>query len=588
MKLLTLAVAVLADYDYIVVGSGPGGGTLATELALKGFKTLLIEAGPRYFQANQSTPAFQARASEDPATTFDFNVKHYDNNARYFYPRAGVLGGCSIHNAMISVYPNARDFKLMQTITGDEAWSEPNMRKYFKRMERNQYTTSQNHGYGGWLSTSYINFLRQLRLDANLLDFLAAVIGGIFYDLNGKDRNGLNTDKEANVFVPQAVDTARYTRANFQKYMRNVESKTRLDIWTNTFVTKVLFKGKVAVGVEYRKGRYLYKASPLSTDANRRRASKGSVMASEVIISAGTFNTPQLLMLSGIGPKEHLESFNIPVVADVAGVGRNMMDRYEIPIVIQYQAKFNLLKACKFTPTEEDPCYREFIQTSTGPYTSNGVVSGKLVKSNKSLREPDLFILNALSDFHGYYRGYSKNLARRLDSSTRLILKAHTSNTNGQVKLQSNDPFDVPDINFHSFSDGDRDLNILVNALKNERNFLKRNILVKYKELHPGPRIKTNQQIRSYIKDTAWGHHACCTAKMGTPDDPDAVVDAKFRVRGIKNLRVVDMSIFPKIPGYFPAVYLHMMAMKAADDIAPPPTPKPKRTRPKPSSRLWR
>ncbi|KAJ9086719.1 hypothetical protein DSO57_1000977 [Entomophthora muscae] len=152
---------------------------------------------------------------------------------------------------------------------------------------------------------------------------------------------------------------------------------------------------------------------------------------------------------------------------------------------------------------------------------------------------------------------------------TRLILKAHTNNTNGRVQLLSNNPFDVPDINFHSFSDGNRDLDILTQSIKNERNYLSQ-ILVPHKELYPGHHIQTDLQIRRFIKDTAWGHHACCTAKMGTSSDPNAVVDSKFRVRGVRNLRVVDMSIFPRIPGYFPTVYIHMMAMKAADDIIQP------------------
>ncbi|KAJ9084835.1 hypothetical protein DSO57_1020014 [Entomophthora muscae] len=288
----------------------------------------------------------------------------------------------------------------------------------------------------------------------------------------------------------------------------------------------------------------------------------------EIIISGGTFNTPQILMLSGVGDQDHLKEFNISVVAHVPGVGRNMMDRYEIPIVLKFDRKFNLLKDCKFTPTSDDPCYMEYITKGAGPYTSNGVLSGQLRKSSPQLEEPDMFILNVLADFHGYFKGYSNNFDNRADSATRLILKAHTNSTNGRVKLLSPDPFDVPDIHFHSFSDGDSDLNILVDAIKRERGFLNQRMLVPYTELYPGPHIQTDDEIRKYIKDLAWGHHACCTAKMGTPDDPSAVVDAKFRVRGVKNLRVVDMSIFPKIPGYFPTLYIHMMAMKAADDIA--------------------
>ncbi|KAJ9063012.1 hypothetical protein DSO57_1004642 [Entomophthora muscae] len=555
-----------SEFDYIVVGSGPGGGTVATELAIKGFKTLLIEAGSDHWKPNQFTPGLHATAALDPETSFGFDVKHSLNNVSYFYPRAGALGGCIVHNAMLSIYPNTRDFELMHNTTGDEEWLEKNMRNYFKRMEGNQYIENRKdhlHGFDGWFKTSYLVPPEERSFQFTTL--VAATIGDPQFDINGKDSIGLNSDKEAKSFIPQAVDKSTFTRTNFPAYMRSVAKTHPLTIWTDTFVTRVLFNATTAVGVEYKKGKYLYKASPLST--NHNNATLGSVMANkETIISGGTFNTPQILMLSGIGDKEHLEEFNISVVSHVPGVGRNMMDRYEIPVVLQYPSQFDSIKKCQLKASEDDPCYAEYMEHHTGPYTSNGAISGQLKKSNPKLKEADLFILDSLSDFHGYFRGYNQNLVKRCDSSTRLILKAHTNNTNGHVKLLSSNPFDVPDIHFHYFSDGDSDLDILVESLKAERENLSK-LNITHTELYPGKAIQTDDQLRDYIKETAWGHHACCTAKMGTSHDPDAVVDAKFRVRGVKNLRVVDMSIFPKIPGYFPTLYIHMMAMKAADDI---------------------
>ncbi|KAI0226594.1 hypothetical protein L0F63_000162 [Massospora cicadina] len=475
-----------------MVGGGTVGGTLATELAMKGFKTLLIEAGPEQNEANQTTPAFHFNSSEDPVTLFDFDVKHYNNDDRYFYPRASALGGCSVHNAMVAVYPNSRDFELMRQITGDDEWAEKNMRKFFKRLEGNQYLSrllNPDHGFDGWFKTSYINYLIQLKLDPMVLNYILAAIGNPLFDLNGKDAFGLNTDKESKPFIPQSVNKNGYTRANFPGYIRSIAKQYPLDIWTNTFVTKVLFDGNVAVGVEYKKGRYLYKASPLSSDYNRKSATHGIVMANkEIIISGGTFNTPD----------SHAKR--------------------------------------------------------TGPYTSNGVLSGQLRKSSSRLTEPDLFVMDGLIDFHGYFRGYSKVVAETHRATTRLILKAHNNNTK------------VPEINFHYFSDGNSDLDILVDAIKVQRKLLKA-IIVPHVEYHPGEDVQTNEEIRRHIKANAWGHHACCTAKMGPPTDSMAVVDSKFRVRGVVNLRVVDMSIFPRIPGYFPAIYIHMMAMKAAKDI---------------------
>ncbi|KAJ9088497.1 hypothetical protein DSO57_1022496 [Entomophthora muscae] len=570
MKLVAIFQAlVVAEFDYIVVGSGPGGGTLATELALKGFKTLLIEAGPDYFRANQSTPAFHAKASEDPASTFGFDVKHYNNGEGYFYPRASVLGGGSVDNAMVTIYPNSRDFALMQRITGDSTWFEENMRRYFKKLEGNQYlnrTNHSSHGFDGWFKTSLA--APPPTTDSILNNYLQAGKVDPGFDINGHTEAGLNTDREANMAVPQAVDKKDFSRVDFPKYIRSVAAKSPLTIWTDTFVTRVLFEGKAAVGVAYTRGRHLYKASLLRRKPKcKARPIKGSVRAKEVILSGGVFNTPQLLMLSGVGDKHHLKKFNIPVVANLPGVGRNMMDRYEVPIVLQYPRMFKLLTRCRFTPTQDDPCYQMYLKNHTGPYVSNGILYGQLRKSHQTLGEPDLFILNGLSNFHGYFRGYSKYFTSHPNTSTRLILKAHTSNTNGRVKLRSANPFDVPDINFHSFSDGNTDLDILVEALVSERKTLKASLHVHHQELYPGTHIRTKSQIRKYIKQVAWGHHACCTAKMGSQSDPNAVVDPHFNVRHVKNLRIVDMSIFPKIPGYFPTVYIHMVAMKAADTI---------------------
>ncbi|KAI0234137.1 hypothetical protein L0F63_000364 [Massospora cicadina] len=504
---------------------------------MKEFKTLLIEAGPEHYGANQTMPAFYANASEDPATLFDFDVKHYDNDVRYFYPRA--------------IYPNSRDFELMRQITGDDEWAE-NMRKYFKRSKATN------------ISLAYLTLTMNLMDDPMALNYILATIGNPLFDLNGKDEFGLNTDKESKPFIPQSVNKNGYTRANFPGYTRSIAKQYPLKIWTNTFVTKVLFDGNVAVGVKYKKCRYLYKASPLSSDYNRKSETHGIVMANkEIIISGGTFNTPEILMLSGIGDKHHLTEHGIPVTSHAAGVGRNMMDHYEISIVNKYPRDFELTKSCKFTPTDDDPCYQEYLHKRTGPYTSNGILSGQLRKSSPRLTEPDLFMLDGLIDFHGNFHGYSKVMAETHHATTRFIFKAHTNNTNGLVKLLSTDPFDVPDINFHYFSDGNSDLDILVDAIKVQRELLKA-IIVPNVEYHPGEDVQTDE----HIKANAWGHHACCTAKMGSPTDSMAVVDSKFRVRGVANLRVVDMSIFPRIPGYYPAIYIHMMAMKAAKDIA--------------------
>ncbi|ORX91135.1 alcohol oxidase [Basidiobolus meristosporus CBS 931.73] len=575
---LTLHVQGQQEFDYVVVGSGAGGGVVATELAKAGFSTLLIEAGPDHSSGVTTTPVLHIRASEDPAISFEYFVKHYPESTglrqNVFYPRVGALGGCPNHHAMIALYPNTRDFDLMVKTTNDNSWKEGNMRKYFKRMERNYYRSevfNPDHGFDGWFPTSYINFLRQLTLDPQFLDVLTAIIGNPFRDVNGKTLLGkLESDREGTIFVPQNVDGNTYRRGDYSGYIKNVASQGKLTIWTDTLATKIILdEQNVAKGVEFQKGQYLYKASPLSSNGNRKNATSGQVLArKEVIISAGTFNTPQLLMLSGIGDKEHLTEMNIETKIHLPGVGRNMQDRYETPFIVKWDRKFSLLKNCKFWANSSDPCYEEYRKYHTGPYISNGVVSAFMDKSQSGLTEPDLFTLNFPVQFQGYFKGYSQVAADHPDALSQIILKAHTKNKAGVVRLSSADPFDTPYINFHYFEQGgEDDLNAIVSQIRQQRKRTSGSIWSKFTEYLPGKNVTTDEQLKQYIREISWGHHACCTAKVGEDGDAMAVLDSKFRVRGAKNLRVVDASVFPEIPGYFPVLYIHMLAQKVAEEI---------------------
>ena len=172
--------------------------------------------------------------------------------------------------------------------------------------------------------------------------------------------------------------------------------------------------------------------------------------------------------------------------------------------------------------------------------------------------------------FKGYYPGYSKELQQHKDIFTWAILKAHTNNTAGQVKLRSADPLDTPSINFHYFDEsndaaGD-DLEAVIDGVEFVRSM---NVHVDFthEELLPGPGIDTREKLKQFIKDEAWGHHASCSCKIGAPDDPLAVLDKDFKVYKTKNLRVVDASVFPRIPGFFIVTPIYMISEKASDVI---------------------
>ena len=176
-----------------------------------------------------------------------------------------------------------------------------------------------------------------------------------------------------------------------------------------------------------------------------------------------------------------------------------------------------------------------------------------------------------LGKFKGYFPGYSKLIADNLDVLTWAILKAHTLNHGGTVKLRSKDPRDTPLINFHYFEEGTdksgEDLDSVVDGIKFVRTLTAPIADVIVEEELPGKAVQTDEQLRAFVRDNAWGHHASCTCAIGPNSDPNAVLDSNFRVRGVEGLRVVDASVFPKIPGMFIVSAIYMIAEKAADAI---------------------
>jgi choline dehydrogenase len=182
----------------------------------------------------------------------------------------------------------------------------------------------------------------------------------------------------------------------------------------------------------------------------------------------------------------------------------------------------------------------------------------------------DLFIFGLPARFEGYYPGYSRDLARQRDVFTWAILKAHTKNTAGTVTLRSRDPQETPDIDFRYFDEGspgaDHDLDAVVWGIEFVRRMAHRSGMTAA-ELVPGDSVVTREELREFVRTHAWGHHASCTCKIGRDDDPTAVLDGRFRVRGTRNLRVVDASVFPRIPGYFIVTPTYMISEKASDAV---------------------
>jgi choline dehydrogenase len=524
---------------------------------------------------------------------------------------------------MITVYPHESDWDRIATLTGDDSWSSDKMRKYFQLVESCQYcsktwdvVTGGRHGFHGWLTTErprQETLEEFVKKDPQLQRILAAVAFMTLEDLPGsvpeaffdrgikklisaalkEDINHMDSIKhrpEGLYLTPLATNGGR--RASVRDRIRAVQKvcPNQLVVKTNVLVTKVLLekvaasKGEQskAIGVESREGARLYRADPKASDTSP--SPKQFKAKREVIISAGAFNTPQLLKLSGIGPRDELERHGIPLQIELPGVGKNLQDRYEVGIVYKLKENLSTLADAKFEADEQkDPVYKEWKEATPDErrdgkgflYSSNGVIIAILKRSSiakDAKQDPDLFIFGLPSDFRGYEQGYTKNITIK-DHFTWLVLKAHTHNTGGDVTLRSNDPRDTPEINFKYFEEGNdpnkgkEDLDAMVEAVAVIRKIMSPLIAEGHtEEIWPGPGV-SDKALREWIVNEAWGHHASCSCKVGAAGDPLAVLDNNFRVRGTTNLRVVDASVFPYIPGFFIVTPVYMIAEKASEVI---------------------
>jgi choline dehydrogenase len=627
----------MSDFDYVIVGSGAGGGPLAANLAKAGFKVLLMEAGGDPCSEDETgrllyeVPIFHGLSTEYKGCAWNYFVRHYTEDAQQardtkkvpvngrdtvWYPRAGTLGGCTAHNAMITVIPQDSDWNYIRDITGDPSWDSAKMRSYFERLENCKYVPApgslleraegvistiasllgkhedwhdrtHGHGFKGWLPTCEADpklVLKDKELIAMLVDGVGAALVAHIGDpwtrvatrFDPNDIRNSSRSPEGLAFTPLAVENGK--RAGPREYLLRVQKQFpgNLTIQKHALVTRVLFEGTRAVGVEYIDKAHVYRADPEAL-ANPEAISRSEARVKrEVIVCGGAFNSPQLLKLSGVGPRAELEKWGIPVVADVPGVGENLQDRYEVGVVTEFARDFALLSDATFRPPqpgcEADACFQEWEKSGRGVYASNGAVVGIIKRSSENLPDPDLYIFGLPGYFRGYVPGYSKEFEYHRNRFTWAILKARTSNT-GRVTLASAKPWDTPEINFQYFGDGHRandpDLDAVLNGVKFVRAMnraMERLEIVRQEEV-PGPSCDSDDKVREFIRNEAWGHHASCTNKIGADNDATAVLDSRFRVRGTKALRVVDASVFPKIPGYFIVSAIYMVSEKASDVV---------------------
>ena len=533
----------MSDYDYIIVGAGSAGCVLANRLSKDPLnRVLLLEAGGSDRRFYIQMPIGYGKTFHQKAVNWMYMTEPSADagNRPSYWPRGKVLGGSSSINAMVYVRGNPKDFDDWHE-AGNPGWSFDELLPYFKRMETWQHGGDDYRGGDGPLKVSDVSS----QLHPLCKNFISAAkeIGFSFNkDMNGASQEGVG-NYQITTHNGQRVSTSR-------AYLRPVMSRKNLTVIMNAHVTRILFEGKRASGVEYKK----------SGNFNQVNAKQ------EVVLSSGAVNSPQLLQLSGVGPESVLKEANVSVVHHSPAVGKNLQDHLGVSYF--YKSKVRTLN------DQLRPWWGKLLQgmryilTRTGPLSLSINQSGGFVRTRDGLKGPNIQLYFSPVSYSLELPGKRAMLSPDPFSAMLLGVSNCKSNSRGQIRIKSSDP-GVATVIEPNYLSHKGDVQDLLEGVKLLRKLAKTESFSKVilDEFRPGPECKSDAQLVEDIKDNAWTvFHPSSTCRMG-PDPEKDVVDANLKVYGIEGLRVADASIFPQlICGNINAATI-MVGEKASDLI---------------------
>jgi choline dehydrogenase-like flavoprotein len=527
-------------YDYIIVGGGSSGCVVASRLvAQHGARALLVEAGPKRASPILGMPAgYMKFLARDTYLTMHRVVPQPQLGGRApVVPQARVLGGGSAVNAMVYIRGQAADYDDWDEALGGAGWSFRDLLPYFIRQEANDHLGKPYHGVGGSLKVSHLG-----QHSAMSRAFVQAMQEkGVAYnpDFNGARQAGVG-------FLQHTIDwEARRRCSAVDAFLRPVLSDSRLTVLTDTVVTRVCIEKGRATGVEFI-----------------GRAGSEMVYAdTEVILAAGTYMTPKLLMLSGIGPRDELCAHGIPVEVDLPGVGGNLQDHHEVPIVATTTGAFGYFGQDRGLALLKHGL--QYVLFKSGAVTTTGVEACAFIDPDGNERPtiqlycvPTVYLDRDVSGIEPTH-GVTLNPCLLRPSAR------------GCVRLASADPLAPPRVDPQFFGDPD-DLRSTISALRYAREVLATSPVKEMvaRELLPGPAASSDDDFASHCRRTVkTNYHPVGTCRMGRANDPSAVVAPDLRVIGVAGLRIVDASIMPTIPSGNTNAPVLAIADKAVDII---------------------